>query len=109
MSSIGVGIRIWDAGSVKTNPTAARASRGKATGSMLLTRTTPDCGTTRALNKRSSVDLPEPLSPITAVRGSLNSQLTRSSTVNGPAGESTVRLTLAQYSDPGDAGGTRGS
>ncbi len=89
-------MRICDAGSVNTKPTAARASRGKATGSMLLTRTTPDCGTTSALNSRSRVDLPEPLRPIPAVRGSLNSQLTRSSTVNGPVGESTVRVTLAQ-------------
>ena len=73
-SSRPVGMTSWDSGSVKTKPTCRRTARTARTVSAPSTVTVPPLGATRPLSSRSSVDLPEPLAPITPIRRSVRLQ-----------------------------------
>ena len=84
MSSATVGITIWASGSVKQKPTRRRISRACRAVSSPSTLTRPDVGTTSALSIRAKVDLPEPLAPSTAIRGSVSRTVTSRSTVRVP-------------------------
>lgn len=84
-SSCTVGMMICMSGSVNTNPTRRRSARGAAAGSIPCTRTVPETGRTSPSSTRSSVDLPEPFTPITATRRASRSSETSSRMRVSPA------------------------
>src|SRR6478672_13742271 len=90
----------WAEGSVKQNPTRRRTSAPWRTVSSPSTSTCPTEGSTSPLIRRASVDLPDPLPPMTAMRcsrrtRSVGARIVRSPTVT-PAPSNLISATASQ-------------